>query len=220
MRRYHHLGVPTRKERGGEVRLERYGLHVLPYDRNPYGIEWMRFDEGSPVPEAVRKAPHVAFEVDDLEAELRGKEVLIAPNSPSPGATVAFVLEDGQPVEFLKLEGEAASMGSLFRGPLKVTDWAALPAVQAPGAKGTASARTVDTGEVRFRVVELGPGYVADHWCHRGHAVYVLEGALVVELKKVGEVRLEAGMGFTGGGDHNNPHRGRAPEGAKVLIVD
>ena len=48
--------------------------------------------------------PHVAFEVDDLSAEIAGKEILIAPNSPSPGVTVAFIVENGAPVEFLQFD--------------------------------------------------------------------------------------------------------------------
>jgi len=52
----------------------------------------------------VRTVPHVAFEVDDLSAEIAGKEILIAPNSPSPGVTVAFIVEHGAPVEFLQFD--------------------------------------------------------------------------------------------------------------------
>ncbi len=64
----------------------------------------MRFEPEAPVPELVRTVPHVAFEVDDLSAEIAGKEILIAPNSPSPGVTVAFIIENGAPVEFLQFE--------------------------------------------------------------------------------------------------------------------
>ncbi|MGA7850122.1 MAG: hypothetical protein WCA13_13525, partial [Terriglobales bacterium] len=63
-----------------------------------------RFEPEAPVPELVRTVPHVAFEVDDLSAEIAGKEILIAPNSPSPGVTVAFIVENGAPVEFLQFE--------------------------------------------------------------------------------------------------------------------
>ena len=64
----------------------------------------MRFGPEAPVPELVRTVPHVAFEVDDLSAEIAGKEILIAPNSPSPGVTVAFIVENGAPVEFLQFD--------------------------------------------------------------------------------------------------------------------
>ena len=64
----------------------------------------MRFEPEALVPDLVRTVPHIAFEVDDLSAEIAGKELLIAPNSPSPGVTVAFIVENGAPVEFLQFE--------------------------------------------------------------------------------------------------------------------
>jgi hypothetical protein len=64
----------------------------------------MRFEPEAQVPDLVRRVPHVAFEVDDLSAEIAGKEILIAPNSPSPGVTVAFIVENGAPVEFLQID--------------------------------------------------------------------------------------------------------------------
>jgi len=103
MRRYHHVGIPTERKRPGEIYLERYGMHVSGYETSPFGVEWMRFDADSPLPELVRTVPHVAFEVDDLEAELAGREVLIAPNSPSPGVRVAFIVDDGAPIELLEI---------------------------------------------------------------------------------------------------------------------
>jgi hypothetical protein len=104
MRRYHHIGIPTAMPRDGEQFLEEYGMYVSGYEQSDYGIEWMRFEPDSPLPELVKTVPHVAFEVDDLRAELAGKEVLIAPNSPSPGVTVAFIVENGAPIEFLQQE--------------------------------------------------------------------------------------------------------------------
>jgi len=79
-------------------------MHVSGYETSPFRIEWMRFDEDSPVPELVQRVPHIAFEVDDLEAALEGREVLIAPNSPSPGVLVAFVVDDGAPVELMQID--------------------------------------------------------------------------------------------------------------------
>ncbi len=103
MRRYHHLGIPTNVPRDGERYLEEHGVWISGYETSEYGIEWMRFGETATVPEIVKTVPHVAFEVDDLEAEIAGKEVIIAPNSPSEGVRVAFVVENGAPVEFLEI---------------------------------------------------------------------------------------------------------------------
>ncbi len=104
MRKYHHLGIPTTVRRDGEYHIEKLKIHVVPFDSNPYGIEWMRYEPGSPIPELVQNVPHIAFEVDDLNKELEGQEILIQPNSPSPGVTVAFIVCNGAPIEFLQYE--------------------------------------------------------------------------------------------------------------------
>lgn len=103
MRQYHHLGIPTTIQHPDETYLESHRLYVSGYDSSPYGIEWMRFEPDCPLPELVQTVPHIAFEVDDLLAELEGKEVLIKPNSPSDGVLVAFIVDNGAPVEFLQI---------------------------------------------------------------------------------------------------------------------
>lgn len=100
--RYHHLGIPHTTPRAGEQHLARLGLHVCGFETSPYGIEWMRFDPGCEVPDLVKRVPHVAFEVDNLDEALRGRQVLIEPTSPSPGVRVAFIVDDGAPVELLE----------------------------------------------------------------------------------------------------------------------
>lgn len=104
MRRYHHLGIPTEDAREGERYLNEYKVYVSGYEASPYGIEWMRFEADSPLPEIVKTIPHVAFAVDDLEAEIAGKDILIGPNCPSRGVTVAFIVDDGAPVEFIQFD--------------------------------------------------------------------------------------------------------------------
>ena len=104
-RHYHHIGIPTEEPREGEVYLERFKMWASGFDTSPYGVEWLRFEPDSPLPELVRTVPHVAFVVDDLEEALRGQEVLIEPNRPSEGLTVAFIVHDGAPVEFLQFDG-------------------------------------------------------------------------------------------------------------------
>ncbi|HEX6880903.1 MAG TPA: hypothetical protein VF135_11105 [Terriglobales bacterium] len=102
MRRYHHIGIPTTERRPGERLIDGFATYVSGFETSEYGIEWMRFEPEAPVPSLVRNVPHVAFEVDDLTAELQGKEILIPPNSPSDGVSVAFIVENGAPVEFLQ----------------------------------------------------------------------------------------------------------------------
>ena len=99
--RYHHLGIPTTTPQPGETYPEKYRAFCTDHERNPFGIQWMRYEPDCPLPDLVKRVPHVAFEVDDLARALEGHAVLIAPNSPSEGVTVAFVVCDGAPVEFL-----------------------------------------------------------------------------------------------------------------------
>jgi hypothetical protein len=99
---FHHLGIPHDSPRAGERHLEALGIHVKGFDTSPYGVEWMRFDDHCHVPDIVRSVPHVAFLVPDLDRALKGRRLLIAPNAPSAGARVAFILHDGAPVELIE----------------------------------------------------------------------------------------------------------------------
>lgn len=106
--RYHHIGIPTEEVRDGERHLPHLGMYVSGWEESPFGVEWMRFEPDSPLPELVQTVAHVAFEVDDLDAALEGRDVIIEPNSPSEGILVAFILHDGAPVEFIEIrDGDA-----------------------------------------------------------------------------------------------------------------
>jgi hypothetical protein len=96
------MGVPTENPRPGERFLEQFKVHVSGFETSPYGIQWMRFEKDSPVPELVKTVPHVAFEVDDLDAAIEGMELLGEVSSPSEGVRVAMILDDGAPVELIE----------------------------------------------------------------------------------------------------------------------
>jgi hypothetical protein len=102
--RYHHVGIPHAVPRAGEQHLNDLGVHVSGFETSPYGMEWMRFEPHCRVPEIVKSVPHVAFAVDDLDEALTGKVILIAPTAPSPGVRVAFILDDGAPIELLQFD--------------------------------------------------------------------------------------------------------------------
>jgi hypothetical protein len=104
MKQYHHLGIPTTEKKENETYLENFKFYVSGFEDSPYGIEWMRFEADSPLPELVKTIPHVAFKVDNLEEELIGKEILIEPNSPSKGVKVAFIVDNGAPIEFIQID--------------------------------------------------------------------------------------------------------------------
>ncbi len=105
--RYHHLGIPTREPRPGETYLPLLKFHVCGFSTSPFGIEWMRFDDDCPLAELVKTVPHLAFEVDDLDRELRecGLQILCEPGTPSQGVRAAMVLHDGAPVELIEFKG-------------------------------------------------------------------------------------------------------------------
>jgi hypothetical protein len=109
--KYHHLGIPTAVEREGETYLPQFKMYVSGYESSPYRIQWMRFEPDSPLPELVKTIPHVAFQVDDLLQALMGKQILIEPNNPAEGISVAFIVDDGAPVELLQIQQIEGTVG-------------------------------------------------------------------------------------------------------------
>lgn len=109
--KYHHLGIPTKEKLRDEIYLEHLKMYVSGYGDNPYGIEWVRYENEADFPDIVKNLPHVAFEVEDLEDAIRGKNVIIKPNSPSPGVLVAFIEDNGAPIEFLQIDRSVAEEG-------------------------------------------------------------------------------------------------------------
>jgi hypothetical protein len=100
--RYHHIGIPTDKPKPNEKYLKELKLYVSGFDTSEYGIEWMRFEKDSPLSEIIKRIPHIAFEVDNLDLVIEGKELLGEVTSPSKGIRVAMIKENGVPVEFLE----------------------------------------------------------------------------------------------------------------------
>ena len=99
--RFHHMGIPTNTPRPGEQYLEDWKMYVSGFQTSPYGIEWMRFEEDSPVSELVKTVPHLAFEVDDLEIALEDKHLISDVYSPSEGVRIAMIIDNGAPIELL-----------------------------------------------------------------------------------------------------------------------
>ena len=119
--RYHHLGIPTDVPRPNETYLAQFGLFVSGFPTSPHGIEWMRFEKDCPLHPLIKTVPHVAFEVDDLDAALEGEEVIYPPGSPSEGVRAAMIVVDGAPIEliwFRKVieQREEQSSGGRFPG--------------------------------------------------------------------------------------------------------
>ena len=102
--RYHHIGIPTDKVIEGERYIPQFKLYVSGFDTSPYGIEWMRFENDSPISDLIKLVPHIAFEVDDLDFELSRRDfnILTPPNSPGEGTRVAMIIHNGAPIELIE----------------------------------------------------------------------------------------------------------------------
>ncbi|MBP1596236.1 MAG: hypothetical protein H6Q05_1613 [Acidobacteria bacterium] len=103
--------------------------------------------------------------------------------------------------------------------PFCITDWSTVIPTAHPGETGTAWWRTLEIGNIRVRIVEYSPGYLADHWCSRGHVLLVLEGELITELQNGPTHVLKPGSSYQVA-DNDAPHRSRTKTGAKLFIVD
>ena len=102
MRKLNHIGIPTSEVMPNESYMEGAKLYVTDFAESPNKIEWLRFEEGSPMPELLQTTAHIAYEVEDLEAELKDANVLMEPFQPNENLTVAFVIEEGAPIELMK----------------------------------------------------------------------------------------------------------------------
>jgi quercetin dioxygenase-like cupin family protein len=103
--------------------------------------------------------------------------------------------------------------------PYTTIDWSKITPVEYPGETGFATWRTVEMGNIRVRMVEYSEGYLADHWCSRGHVILVLEGEITSEIKDGEKSVLTEGMGYQVS-DNVAPHRSSTKKGAKLFIVD
>ena len=103
--------------------------------------------------------------------------------------------------------------------PFVTTDWSRVEATEHRGDAGCARWRTRYFGAVRVRMVEYTPGYVADHWCVKGHILLCLEGELHTELQDGRKFILKPGMTYQVA-DNAEAHRSSTALGAKLFIVD
>jgi hypothetical protein len=103
--------------------------------------------------------------------------------------------------------------------PFETTDWSRIQPTEHKGERGTAYWRTRQLGDVRVRMVEYTPGYLADHWCAKGHVVLCVEGELHTELEDGRAFTLTPGMSYQVS-DGAEPHRSSTDVGARLFIVD
>jgi len=103
--------------------------------------------------------------------------------------------------------------------PFGITDWSLIEKTEHRGESGMAYWRTQNFGDISVRLVEYTPGYRADHWCHKGHVLFCVEGELCTELEDGRTFTLTAGMSYQVA-DNAEPHRSSTRVGAKLFIVD
>ena len=103
--------------------------------------------------------------------------------------------------------------------PFGTTDWQSIAPTTHKGDAGVATWRTQQFGDIRVRLVDYSPGYMADHWCAKGHILFCMDGELRIELADGREFLLGAGMSYQVA-DDTQPHRSSTTTGAKLFIVD
>ena len=103
--------------------------------------------------------------------------------------------------------------------PFGTTDWSSVEPTTHKGDTGVAMWRTRQFGDIRVRLVEYSPGYLADHWCQKGHILFCVDGELGTELADGRSFTLRPGMSYQVA-DGAEPHRSHTAQGARLFIVD
>ena len=103
--------------------------------------------------------------------------------------------------------------------PFQTIDWDAIPETEHIGETGSSFWKTIQFDGLRIRIVTYSKGYLADHWCAKGHVVYCLDGEFVSELESGENMKLSKGMSYIVS-DGLSLHRSFSESGVKLLIVD
>ena len=99
MRKLHHFGIQVTNQVDGETHNDELHLFCTDVAASPNKIEFLRFEKGCPFPELVQTMPHIAYEVESMDEELKDAKLIYGPFIPVPGMTVAFIEEEGIPVK-------------------------------------------------------------------------------------------------------------------------
>ncbi len=107
----------------------------------------------------------------------------------------------------------------MFNIPFQTIDWTAIEKIEHKGETGSAYWQTLQLEGLRIRLVEYSKGYLADHWCQKGHIVHCLEGEFISELKTGEKITLTKGETYVVS-DELSSHRSLCANGVKLLIID
>ena len=100
--KYDHIGIPTTEDKKWSAYVEAGKVHITDSAADPYGVEWLKFEPDSPMHELIQKVAHIGFEVEDLDAAIKGAKVIVEPFFAMEGVRCAFVDNDGAPVELIQ----------------------------------------------------------------------------------------------------------------------
>jgi hypothetical protein len=103
--------------------------------------------------------------------------------------------------------------------PFETYSWKKIEKVKHKGEKGYALWQTIMMGDIRIRMVEYSAGYVADHWCNKGHIIYCIRGKMRTELQDGRVMKMRKGMNYQVG-DDSEAHRSSSKYGCRLFIVD
>ena len=103
--------------------------------------------------------------------------------------------------------------------PFQTIDWTSIEKVEYIGETGVSFWQTVQFEGLKIRLVEYSNGYLADHWCQKGHIVHCLEGEFITELSTGEEIKLTKGETYVVS-DELSSHRSVSTNGVKLLIID
>jgi len=99
-----HFGVPTTQKQPGETYLEGAKVYITDPEKHPYRVEFVRCEKGSPLPKPIQTTPHAAFQVDDIQAAVKGREVVMPPTAMSDTMTIAFIKDGDALLELIQLK--------------------------------------------------------------------------------------------------------------------
>jgi hypothetical protein len=103
--------------------------------------------------------------------------------------------------------------------PFQQIDWNTITENETTGSKSSALSRVVEIDGLRVRILQYEEGYLADHWCQKGHVVHCLEGSVETQMENGEKYLLKKGMTYVVS-DGMSSHRSYSPGGARLLVVD
>ncbi|MDO4628252.1 MAG: hypothetical protein Q4C70_03635 [Planctomycetia bacterium] len=98
---YNHVGIPTDQNLKWDTYLDNIKVHIMEYENDPFGIEWMQFEDDSPFPECIRKRPHVAFKIANFDEVIKKFKLLVPVSQPRPWMKTCFIEHKGIGIEFI-----------------------------------------------------------------------------------------------------------------------